>query len=156
MESQPKFISFGDINIDRRKYNGGKLQFRSKNGNPILNLKSVHMSPNIKNIVEKLLSDAEISYNDIDKLNEREREVLANIAQKAGVDDRLKIPTPKLTLEQANINRFYVLQGELAAGNDAKELIKELKLLLVKLMGNGNISKPEGSAVLHELLLLGH
>ena len=59
-------------------------------------------------------------------------------------------------MEQANINRFYVLQGELAAGNDANELIKELKLLLVKLMGNGNIGKPEGSVVLYELLLLGH
>ena len=155
MEPPPKYISFGNVNIDRKKYYGGKLQFRSKKGNPVANLKSVNMSPNIKLIVEKLLSDTEIPYNDVDKLNEREREVLANIAQKAGINDRLKIPTPKLTLEQADINRFYVLQGELAAGNDAKELIKELKLLLVKLMGNGNISKPEGSAVLHELLLLG-
>ena len=155
MEQQPKFISFGDINIDRKKYNGGKLQFRTKNGNSILNLKSVHMSPNIKLIVEKLLSNTEIPYNDVDKLNETEREILANIAHKAGINDRLKIPTPKLTQQQADINRFYVLQGELQAGNDAKELIKELKLLLVKLMGNSTISKPEGSAVLHELLLLG-
>ena len=156
MEPPPKYISFGNVQIDRKKYYGGKLQFRSRAGNPILNLKSVHMSPNIKLIVEKLLSNTEIPYNDVDKLNETEREILANIAQKAGINDRLKIPTPKLTQQQADINRFYVLQGELAAGNDAKELIKELKLLLVKLMGNGNISKPEGSNVLHELLLLGH
>ena len=155
MEKPPKFISFGDVNIDRKKYTGGKLQFRSKKGNPILNLKSVQMSPNIKTIVEKLLSDTEIPYNDVDKLNEKERELLSNIAQKAGIDDRLKIPTPKLTKEQADINRFYVLQGELGAGNDAKELIKELKLLIIKLMGNGNISKPEGSSVMYELLLLG-
>ena len=76
-------------------------------------------------------------------IRKKERELLSNIAQKAGIDDRLKIPTPKLSKEQADINRFYVLQGELGAGNDAKELIKELKLLIVKLMGNGNISKPE-------------
>ena len=156
MEPPPKYISFGNVNIDRKKYNGGKLQFRSKRGNPVANLKSINMTPNIKVIVEKLLSGTEIPYNDVDKLNEKERELLSNIAQKAGIDDRLKIPTPKLTLQQRDINRFYVLQGELAAGNDAKELIKELKLLLVKLMGNGNISKPEASAVLYELLLLGH
>lgn len=136
MEPPPKYISFGNVNIDRKKYNGGKLQFRSKRGNPIANMKSINMTPNIKVIVEKLLSGTEIPYNDVDKLNEKERELLSNIAQKAGIDDRLKIPTPKLTMEQADINRFYVLQGELAAGNDAKELIKELKLLLVKLMGN--------------------
>ena len=113
MEQPPKYISFGNVNIDRKKCNGGKLQFRSKKGNPILNLKSVQMSPNIKTIVEKLLSDTEGMYNDVDKLNEKERELLSNIAQKAGIDDRLKIPTPKLTREQADINRFYVLQGEL-------------------------------------------
>ena len=155
MEAKPKFISFGNVNIDREKYSGGKLQFRSKKGNPVLGLKSVQMSQNIKTIVEKLLSDTEIHYNDVDKLNEKERQVLANIAKKAKIDDRLKIPTPELTLEQRDINRFYVLQGELGAGNDAKELIKELKLLIVKLMGNGNISKPEGSAIMYELLLLG-
>ena len=156
MEPPPKYIQFGNVNIDRKKYSGGRLQFRSKKGNPIANLKSIQMSPNIKAIVEKLISNTEIPYNDVDKLNEVERELLANIAQKAGVDDRLKIPTPKLTLEQRDINRFHVLRGELGAGNDAKELIKELKLLIIKLMGNGNISKPEGSAVLYELLLLGH
>ena len=123
MEPPPKYIQFGNVNIDRKKYSGGRLQFRSKKGNPIANLKSIQMSPNIKAIVEKLISNTEIPYNDVDKLNEVERELLANIAQKAGVDDRLKIPTPKLTLEQRNINRFYVLQGELGAGNDAKELI---------------------------------
>ena len=156
MDQPAKYISFGNVNIDRKNYTGGKLQFRSKKGNPILNLKTVQMSPNIKTIVEKLLSDTEIPYNDVDKLNEKERELLSNIAQKAGIDDRLKIPTPKLTKEQADINRFYVLQGELGAGNDAKELIKELKLLIIKLMSNGNISKPEGSAIMYELLLLGH
>ena len=155
MEPVPKYISFGNVNIDRKKYTGGKLQLRSKKGNPILGLKSIQMSPNIKTIVEKLLSNTEIPYNDVDKLNEVEREVLANIAQKSGIDDRLKIPTPQLTREQADINRFYVLQGELGAGNDAKELIKELKLLIIKLMSNGNISKPEGSSVMYELLLLG-
>jgi len=155
MEPPPKYISFGHVQIDRKKYYGGKLQFRSRAGNPILNLKSIQMSPNIKTIVDKLLADVEIPYNDVDKLNEKEREVLANIAHKSGINDRLKIPTPKLTKAQADINRFYVLQGELQAGNDAIELIKELKLLLVKLMGNNTISRPEGSAVLHELLLLG-
>ena len=155
MDQPAKYISFGNVNIDRKKYTGGKLQFRSKKNNPILGLKSVQMSPNIKTIVEKLLSDTEIHYNDVDKLNEKERQVLANIAKKAKIDDRLKIPTPELTLEQRDINRFYVLQGELGAGNDAKELIKELKLLIIKLMSNGNISKPEGSSVMYELLLLG-
>ena len=71
-------------------------------------MKSINMTPNIKVIVEKLLSGTEIPYNDVDKLNEKERELLSNIAQKAGIDDRLKIPTPKLTMEQADINRFIL------------------------------------------------
>jgi len=155
VEQAPKYIEFGRYSIDRKKYGKGVLQFRSKKGNPIAGLKSLHMTDNIKAVVEKLVNDQVIDYSDIDKLNEEERVVLADIAQKCDINDRLKIPTPKLTKLQSDINRFYVLRGEVVAGNDSKEAIRELKLLLVKLMGNGSISKPEGSSVLYELLLLG-
>ena len=156
VEQAEKYICFGRYAIDRRKYGKGTLQFRSKKGNPIAGLRSLHMTPNIKSIVDKLVNDQVIEYSDIDVLSEGERGVLAEIAQKCEIDERLKIPTPKLTQLQSDINRFHVLRGMIAAGNDAKETIKELKLLLVKLMGNGSISKPEGSGVLYELLLLGY
>ena len=150
-----KFLDFGKYKIDLKKLKGGKLQFRSKKGYFVKGLENKQLTPNMKIIIDKFISGQNIDYEDVDKLNDNEKNYLSQIAQKCDIDDRLKIPSPQLTQIQSDINKFNILRGQLMAGNDNEEMIKEFKVLLLKLSNSGHIDKKESNEVMTMLLQLG-
>lgn len=150
-----KYIEFGRYRLDLKQLKGGKMQFRSKTNHYIKGLKGQRMTPSIKIVIDKLISNNEILYEDIDRLNETERELLADVAQKCEIDDRLKIPTPKLTKRQSEMNKFNIMRGQILAGNDSKEMIKDFKVMLLKFMSDGIVDKKEGNEIMICLLQMG-
>lgn len=150
-----KYIQFGKYQLDLKQLKGGKIQLRSKKNYFVKGLKGQRMTQNIKIIIDKLISNNEILYEDIDRLNESEKEMLADLAQKCEIDDRLKIPTPKLSEMQAKINKFNIMRGEILAGNDSRELIKDFKVMLLKFMADGVVDKKEGNEIMICLLQMG-
>jgi hypothetical protein len=109
----------------------------------------------MKIIIDKFISGQNIDYEDVNRLNDNEKNYLSQIAEKCDIDDRLKIPSPKLTEIQSDINKFNILRGQLMAGNDNKEMVKDFKLLLLKLSNTGHIDKKESNEVMTMLLQLG-
>ncbi len=150
-----KFLPFGKYQIDLKKLKGGKLQFRSKKGYFVKGLENKNLTPNMKIIIDKFISGRNIEYEDVNRLNDNEKNYLSQIAEKCSIDDRLKIPSPKLTEIQSDINKFNILRGQLMAGNDNKEMVKDFKLLLLKLSNTGHIDKKESNEVFRMLLNLG-
>ncbi len=94
-------------------------------------------------------------FEDVEVLNDDEKDYLAEISEKCNINDRLRIPSPKLTKIQSNINKFNILRGEIIAGNDSKELVRDFKVLLLKLMNSKHISKSEGNEIMVTMLQLG-
>ena len=92
-----KFLPFGKYQIDLKKLKGGKLQFRSKKGYFVKGLENKNLTPNMKIIIDKFISGQNIDYEDVNRLNDNEKNYLSQIAEKCDIDDRLKIPSPKLT-----------------------------------------------------------
>ena len=90
------------------------------------------------------------------KLNDDEKDYLSVMAEKVGINDRLKIPSPQLSKIQSEINKFNILRGEIIAGNDNKEMIKDFKVILLKLSNSGHIDKKEANDVMVMLLQLGY
>lgn len=152
IEPMDIYVPFGKHRLNLKKLKGGRLQLRSKTDNVIANIKSKMLTKNMKVIIDKFISDQPIEFEDIEKLNDDEKSYLAEIAQKCDIDDRLRIPSPKLTKIQSDINKFNILRGEIIAGNDSKELVKDFKVLLLKLMNSKHISKSEGNEVMVLLL----
>jgi hypothetical protein len=109
----------------------------------------------MKIIIDKFISNQPIEFEDVEVLNDDEKDYLAEIAERCDISDRLRIPSPKLTKIQSDINKFQILRGELIAGNDSKELIKDFKVLLLKLMNSKHISKSEGNEIMVTMLQLG-
>jgi hypothetical protein len=109
----------------------------------------------MKIIIDKFISGQNIDYEDVNRLNDNEKNYLSQIAEKCDIDDRLKIPSPQLTQIQSDINKFNILRGQLMAGNDNEEMIKEFKVLLLKLSNSGHIDKKESNEVMTMLLQLG-
>tara|TARA_R110000744_G_scaffold94472_1_gene182425 strand:+ start:161 stop:751 length:591 start_codon:yes stop_codon:yes gene_type:complete len=150
-----KYLNFGNYTINLKQLKGGKLQFRTKGGYFVKGLENKRLTPNMKIIIDKLIAGGEILYEDVDRLDDGEKDYLSQMAQKAGINDRLKIPSPMLTKTQSEINKFNVLRGQIVAGNDSSEMIKQFKCLLLKLSNTGHIDRHEANEVMVMLLQLG-
>ena len=146
------YAPFGKHRLNLKKLKSGRLQLRSKTDNVIANIKSKMLTKNMKIIIDKFISEQPIEFEDIERLDDDEKDYLSEIAQKCDIDDRLRIPSPKLTKVQSDINKFNILRGEIIAGNDSKELIKNFKILLLKLMNSKHISKSEGNNIMVMML----
>ena len=155
IEPMDIYVPFGKHKLNLKKLKGGRLQLRSKTDNVIANIKSKMLTKNMKVIIDKFISGQDILFEDVEVLNDDEKDYLAEIAQKCDIDDRLRIPSPKLTKIQSDINKFNILRGELIAGNDSKELVKNFKVLLLKLMNSKHISKSEGNEIMVMMLQMG-
>jgi len=151
-----KYIDFGKYKLDLKQLKGGKLQFRTKSGFSIKGLENRRMSSSIKNVIDKFITGESIDFEDINNLNDVEKDYLSKMAEKVGINDRLKIPSPTLSKIQSDINKFNIMRGQIIAGNDNKEMIKEFKILLLKLSNTGHISKHEANEIFTMLLQLGY
>ena len=155
IEPMDIYVPFGKHKLNLKKLKNNRLQLRSKTDNVIANIKSKQLTPNMKVIIDKFISNQPIEFEDIEKLDDNEKDYLADIAQRCDINDRLRIPSPKLTKIQSDINKFNILRGEIIAGNDSKELVRDFKVLLLKLMNSKHISKSEGNEIMVMLLQLG-
>jgi hypothetical protein len=68
----------------------------------------------------------------------------------------MKVPCPTKSEEEQENDRFEILKGELSAGNDNAELVKEFKSLLFKFIQEGKIPRRQGHEILMDLTSLGY
>jgi hypothetical protein len=71
----------------------------------------------------------------------------------SGLSNKFKIKATNTDKIKEENNRFNILLGELHAGNDNKDIIKELKNLIKKFMNDGRLSKNEAQHALNEITL---
>jgi hypothetical protein len=89
-------------------------------------------------------------------LADEDKALLHRITKTSKVSDRLSVPNPNKTKLEEEDNRFNILRGEVSIGNDAPEVIKEFKVLLLKFMREGRVPTGQGKAIMEELLLKGY
>jgi hypothetical protein len=95
----------------------------------------------------------EYDFNDMDL---DDQNFLYDLANDAKIMDRLNIPTPKRSKDGEELNKFEILKGQIIAGNDNKELVKEFKQMLLKFSNDGRIKKSEARELLLDLTALGY
>jgi len=154
LEPMSEFIPFGRYLLSLKQLQKNRFMLRTKAKNPILSFKTILLTKKTKAIVQNLLRQNPISYEDIDALDEEEKEQIDTIVSKTEITDRLKIPNTKKTRLERDLNKFNVLRGSIISGNNSTELLKDFRLLLLKLSNSGYISKKETSEVLLEMLKL--
>jgi len=154
LEPMSEFIPFGRYLLSLKQLQKNRFMLRTKAKNPILSFKTILLTKKTKAIVQNLLRQNPISYEDIDALDEEEKEQIDTIVSKTEITDRLKIPNTKKTRLERDLNKFNVLRGSIISGNNSTELLKDFRLLLLKLSNSGYISKKETSEVLMEMLKL--
>jgi len=151
----PTFVPFGKYIIDPAKLSRGQLELRTLSGGKVSKYPYRELSQPLSKLLKHILEDRLPDEYDIRVLDIDDQELLFNLAKDARINDRLNIPTPTMSRDEQTLNRFEILKGQIIAGNDGTEVVKEFKSLLVKLSDEGSIKKSEARDILMMLASMG-
>ena len=152
MNNNDTYINIGKYLVHKNNLLGGKLQVRSPNKNQVYGFKSQNITNNIKDILLKLNKKEPISFKDVDRLNEQEKNQLYMIGKKLHASELFDIPSTLKSNEDKLKDEFFLLRGSLMAGNNNPDLLRKFKIVLLKMKNNKLISLQEYNEVLNILL----
>lgn len=155
-ESAPSYIAFGKYVINPNKMSSGVFDMKTMKGGAVAKYPTKMVSAKLSKMINRIIGGRMPDEEDFNEMDLNDQNFLYNLANDAKIMDRLKLPTPKRTKEGEEINKFEILKGQISAGNDNKELVKEFKQMLVKLSDQGRIKKSEAREILLDLVALGH
>jgi hypothetical protein len=150
------YVPFGKYVLNRRRLNDNKLMVRTVKGGAISGIPTLAISPVLGGIIKKMVGGALPSYNEMSNLSEEEQNTLYKIFKISEVDNADLLPAPNKSKEEEEMNRFQILKGQVLAGNDSKELIKEFKVMLLKFIHNGKVPKGQGMDIICDLMAMGY
>jgi len=149
-------VPFGKYLLNKDRLNENILSVKHMKGYGIKGHPSKQISKNLSSVIKTIVGGGVPKYDDLSNLSNEEKTYLHNVSKKAGIIDKLSIPTPSKDIQDRDIHDFEVMKGEILAGNDSTVLIKKFKLLLLKLSKSNLIPKRETSEIMEDLLALGY
>lgn len=150
------YREFGINKINHKKLDDGILTLRRGTNSNIPDMPSKRISRKLQKIIKHISGGGMPDFNDINNLDNNEKDYLHKLISKSNLTDRLSVPAPSKDQEEKDFHEFEVLKGEIMAGNDSKELVKKFKILILKLSKQNVLPKNEVSEILQDLLTLGY
>ena len=150
------YRDFGINKINHKKLNDGILTIRRKSNVNIPDMPSKRISRKLQKIITHISGGGVPDFNDINNLDDSEKDYLHKLISKSNLNDRLSVPAPSKDQEEKDYHQFEVMKGEIMSGNDSKELIKKFKALILKLSKQKVLPVTEVNELLHDLLALGY
>jgi hypothetical protein len=156
IKADKTYIPFGKYTINNQKLAGGTLMIKTMKGGAIPKLPTIGISPALGGIIKKMIGGGLPSYNEMSELSDDEKNTLYKVFKLSQIDKADLLPSPDKTKDEQEMNRFQILKGQIQAGNDNKELIKEFKVMLLKFINGGKIPKAQGMDIITELMAMGY
>jgi hypothetical protein len=154
---KPKmYAPFGSVAINKHKLADGILMLRNPSGGALADLPSHRISEKLAKVFKSIVGGSNPSFEDIAELAEHDKDHLHKVLHRTKQLDRIAVPKPKVRSEnEKELNRFEILRGEIMAGNDNKHLVREFKVLLIKLMNRGLVPKRQAHDILIDITSMG-
>jgi len=154
-EKQDPYKPFGKYIIHTPKLNDNIIQIRSSRKGVVPQLPSTAVSKNLAKVVKTISGGGFPSFDELSTLTEPDKKHLKMIVKKSQLSDKISVPSPDLTKDEQEQHRFEILKGEILAGSDSKELIREFKQLLMKFVYDERVPKREAHEILMSLAIAG-
>jgi hypothetical protein len=156
IEAEPAYVPFGTHLLNKHKLKDNIVMMRTKKGGAIVNIPTQRVSSKLSKVLHTISGGGIPQFESVMDLVDDDKALLHQIAKTSKVSDRLSIPNPDKSTSEKEATRFDVLRGEIGIGQDNPAVIKEFKVLLLKMMRQGRVPLGQGKAIMEELLLLGH
>lgn len=156
VERPKPYAPFGRYVIHKFDLEGGKLNMKTPKGGVVKELPSQKISMGLVRVLKTIGKGALPSFDEIKGLAEGDKETLHKVITHSRLNDRVSVPTPQSKTDEEKLaDRFDILRGEIVAGNDSKTLVKEFKILLMKLLNAGRVPRKEAHDILTDLASIG-
>lgn len=156
VEKPKPYVPFGRFVLHRYDLDSGKLNMKTPKGAVIKEIPSQKISQGLAKIFQSLGKGLLPDYDKVNGLNDEDKEVLHKVITHSRMTDKVSVPTPKSkTNEEQMADRFDILKGEIVAGNDNPKIVKEFKVMLMKLINTGRIPRREAHEILTDLASMG-
>jgi hypothetical protein len=113
-------------------------------------LPKVDLSEELRDLLLDLTQTGRLDQRLYAALSKEDKHTFDMLAHRAQVDEQLGLRVSKQE-QKEDLKQFEIVRGEILAGNDAPELLKELKNYVLKFLREGTISKTEAADLLSEL-----
>jgi len=153
---KPKpYKQFGRHLIHRHKLEDGIMMIKYPSGAKHPEMPTQRISEDLTKVLKEMADGKMPQYHHFQGLGLKDKELLHNVVRHTQFKD-LQVPPPNKEALDKELDRFEILKGEIEAGNDNKELIREFKVMLMKFMRQGRIPKAQVNEIMEHLLLMGH
>lgn len=147
-------VPFGRYMICTKNLSKGILHLLHKSRIAIIRRPKVIISNAMVHIIYDLLNTGKISRESYENLQPDDRELFDNTIIFCQLKQASEHEKNIFNKERDNdVKRFNVLKGEILAGNDAPEILKELKLLCLKFSANGTMTKKECTTMIYQIVV---
>ena len=96
------------------------------------------------------------AFNDMNKLSDSDKSYLYCFLKKTRTHGYYSVPLPEKDEEWQEFDKFELLLGQIRAGNNNSDMIRDLKLMLMKFRNSNMMPKNQVNAILYELNDLGY
>jgi len=149
-------VPLGRYSICARSLADNVVKIRSPKGAAVAKYPTEKVSAKIGAALRKMVSGGSLQFEDIQDLDDSEKRYLHKVAVGCDLTDKCPISAPKMDAVQIEQDLFTKLRGEISAGNSNVDLIKQFKILLLKMKTDGSLPGSQVNRVLIDLLSLGH
>jgi hypothetical protein len=149
---EDRFKPFGRYYIYLPQFNRNILSLRTKGGSHIADLGSIMITNDLRNLLCEIADDKKLNSDVVNELDDKEKYLLYELIDRSGVSGgKVFYDDPRGKQRDELIKRFNLLRGQLVAGNNNKEIIKELKKILVSMVDNKIIRYFDFQRLLNEI-----
>jgi hypothetical protein len=147
------YHDFGKFMINGNALDNQLLQVKYQAGGSIPGFsKKVALSDTLQDLLKTLIDTGKLNKSLYKELGDEEKRLLETLMVKAGIgsDYGIKSITPNDDLKK-KIDRYEILIGNWNAGNNAVEVLHEIRSLILYFMRIGHISKKDAMSTLIDL-----
>ena len=151
MEKPKPYTPFGKYVIHKHKLQDGILQVKTAKGGPVAHIPTEYVSSELAKVLRKIVGGTMVEYDELSDLHDDDKGYLNRIVKTAHLSDRISVPKPSGSKEKEDLKRFQILKGEIGAGNDNKDLVKEFKVMLMRFVNQGRVPRRQAHEILTDL-----
>lgn len=146
-------FEFGNGLINRKRLKQNFLTVLSKT-NKSYKMKPTLIGNDLKNLLLTFDYTGKVSIHDYQALSEDSKNLFHRLVQETENEQILGLKLDYQDDLLKTIQRFEVLKGLVLSGNDGRELLQELKMVVLKLVNGGKLPRRQAIDFLMELMLL--
>lgn len=154
---KPKmYHPFGSVAINKHRLLDNVLMLKRPCGSGINSIPTQRIGNGLVKVLRNMTEGKNPEYEDINALKEEDRDLLHTIMKHSHQLDKFAVPKPQTkSKDEAEMDRFNILKGEMIAGNDNRHLVREFKVLLMKMLHRGVVPRRQANEILIDITAMG-